>query len=509
LAAGRIGRRAVIAGATSQPTGPSLSCIPGAAARVPCRRRPIFPWLLLAAISLCHGCRTVPVISETTVEHAPSEFQLEVRGTRGPLSSREARAVLNKLKNEARDGDALARHLAIEQAVADSPLYTSNRVRILRDGEQTFPAMFAALHSAQRTIQLEYYIFEDTECAGEHLSDLLIAKQQQGVSVSVIYDAIGSLDTPRAFFIALKNAGVQLLEFHPINPLQAPSRFSLNARDHRKMLIVDGELGIVGGINMSHTYQTSGPTDHGGSSGSSGSKPKPEGAAPEYWRDTDLEIHGPAIAQLEELFLDHWRSQLDSTAGVGMYFPHVAPAGSEIVRIIGSVPSRAAARYYVTLLAALGSASASIRLTTGYFVPTRQERKALQAAARRGVDVQLMLPSQSDSKSALAVQHSTYGELLKAGVVIYEEDGAILHSKSLLVDDVWAALGSSNFDHRSVLFNDEVDAIVLGKDTGTALEQLFQDDMSHAHRVDARTWRHRSLVARATEIWWRLWQRLL
>jgi cardiolipin synthase len=146
---------------------------------------------LLGAISLCHGCRTVPVVPETAVDHAPSEFQLEVHGSRGPLSSREARAVLVQLKNEARDGDALARHLAIEQAVADSPLYTSNHVRILRDGEQTFPAMFAALHAAKRTIQLEYYIFEDVECAGEHLGDVLIAKQKQGVSVSVIYDAFG------------------------------------------------------------------------------------------------------------------------------------------------------------------------------------------------------------------------------------------------------------------------------------------------------------------------------
>lgn len=494
-------RRAVIPGAISQPTGRLPARLPRATAHVSSRRRPIVPWLLLAAIGLCHGCRTVPVVPDTTIEHAPSEFQLQVHSTHGPLRPREAREILTRLKSQTPDGDALARHLAIEQAVADSPLYTSNHVHVLRDGEQTFPAMFAALHAAKRTIQLEYYIFEDIECAGEHLSDVLLAKQQQGVSVSVIYDAVGSLDTPRTFFATLKNAGVRLLEFHPINPLQAPSRFSLNDRDHRKMLIVDGELGIVGGINMSHTYQTSALADHGGS--------KPKGAAPEYWRDTDLEIHGPAVAQLEELFLDHWRSQLDSTAGVGQYFAPIAAAGSEIVRIIGSAPSRAASRYYVTLLAALNSASATIRLTTGYFVPTRQERKALQAAARRGVDVQLMLPSHSDSPSSLAVQHSTYGELLKAGVVIYEEDGAILHSKSLLVDGVWAALGSSNFDHRSVLFNDEVDAIVLGTETGTALEHLFQDDMSHAHRVDLRTWRRRSLVERVTEIWWRLWQRLL
>jgi cardiolipin synthase A/B len=458
--------------------------------------------LLIALMSLFCGCRSVPVVSSQATDQAPSEFQMQVQSTHGPLTPRKARAVLAKLRAGAPDGDALARHLAIEQAVADSPLYTSNRVRILRDGEQTFPAMFAALHGAKRTIQLEYYIFEDVECAGEHLGELLISKRQQGVSVSIIYDAIGSLDTPRAFLDNLKEAGIRLLEFHPINPLRAPTRFSLNDRDHRKMMIIDGELGIIGGVNMSHMYQSAAL-----GVGSGGSESK--GAASEHWRDTDLEIYGPAVAELERLFLNHWASQVDSSTGVGQYYPHIDAHGSEIVRIIGSAPARSASRYYVTLLTAIEGARVSIRMTTGYFVPTRQEKKVLEAAARRGVDVRLMLPSLSDSRASLAVQHSAYGELLKAGVKIYQQDGGILHSKTVVVDGVWSALGSSNIDHRSVLFNDEVDAIVLGAETGAAIEQRFEDDLKAAHQTNIQTWRHRSFSERIREVWWRLWQRLL
>ncbi len=179
------------------------------------------------------------------------------------------------------------------------------------------------------------------------------------------------------------------------------------------------------------------------------------------------------------------------------------------MRIIGSAPERSASGYYVTLLSAMESARASIRMTTGYFVPTRQEKKVLETASRRGVDVRLMLPSLSDSGSSLAVQHSAYGELLKAGVKIYEQDSGILHSKTVVVDGVWSALGSSNVDHRSVLFNDEVDAIILGTETGAAIEQSFEDDLRAAHPIDIQTWRRRSFGERTREVWWGLWQRLL
>src|SRR5262249_22232269 len=156
---------------------------------------------------------------------------------------------LNRLAAQAPDAGALERHLALEQAVAESPLFAGNQVKILRDGAQTFPAMFAAIHAAQHYLYLEYYIFENVTCNGEQLGDLLISKAQSGVKVSLIYDGIGSIDTPSEFFTHLQEAGVQVVQFNPPNPLHSGGHFSLNDRDHRKMLVADGEVVIVGGVN--------------------------------------------------------------------------------------------------------------------------------------------------------------------------------------------------------------------------------------------------------------------
>jgi cardiolipin synthase len=460
----------------------------------------------LCLLALCAACRSVPTLP-APVEEQPSEFRLEVRNTNGSLSPQQARAVLKHIKESAPDGDSLARHLAVEQAVANSPLYTSNKVRMLRDGAETFPAMFAAIHAAQHHIHLEYFIFEDIECNGEHLGDLLIAQRQRGVEVAVIYDPVGSHSTPAAFFERLKAAGVKVFEFHPINPLKATGHYSMNDRDHRKMLIVDGTLAIIGGINMSHTYQSAAPS---GSALSGGSENKKSNDPDEqYWHDTDLEITGPVVAELERLFVSRWTKQAGEDLGDGQYFPKIGSQGSDVVRVIGSVPAHSHSRYYMTLLAAIESADQTIWITTAYFVPTREEREQLAEAARRGVDVRLMLPSKSDSPASLAVQHSTYGELLKAGVKIYEQEGAILHTKSVVVDHVWSAVGSSNFDHRSVLYNDEVDAVILGTPIGESIEKQFNADMAQAHPVSEETWHHRSVAERLEEQFWGLAERLL
>ncbi|HEY2677967.1 MAG TPA: phospholipase D-like domain-containing protein [Steroidobacteraceae bacterium] len=460
---------------------------------------------LLGLLALCAACRSVPTLPAPVAEQ-PSEFRLEVRNDSGSLSARQSRAVLTHIKESAPDGDSLARHLAAEQAVANSPLYTSNKVRLLRDGDETFPAMFAAIHAAQHHIHLEYFIFEDVECKGEHLGDLLIAQRQRGIEVAVIYDPVGSHATPASFFDRLKAGGIKVFEFHPINPLKAKGRYSLNDRDHRKLLVVDGSHAIIGGINMSHTYQSESPSGSSPSAGSGKNKGDPN---EQYWHDTDLEITGPVVAELERLFLSRWAQQNVDDLGDGKYFPHVDAQGKDVVRIIGSVPAHSHSRYYMTLLAAIESADQTIWITTAYFVPTREEREQLADAARRGVDVRLMLPSKSDSKASLAVQHSTYGSLLKAGVKIYEQEDAILHSKTVVVDHVWSSVGSSNFDHRSVLYNDEVDAVVLGTAMGQILETQFNTDMQHAHSVSMDAWHHRSMGERFDEQFWGLAERLL
>jgi cardiolipin synthase len=457
--------------------------------------------ILTGAVAL-GGCAHVPVVDERLLVSASAGSQIKVNGARGPLSARQSKAVLNRLAAQAPDAGALERHLAVEQAIAESPLFTGNQVRILRDGEETFPAMFAAIRASQRYIYLEYYIFEDVSSEGQSLSDLLIEKARAGVHVNVIYDGIGSFTTPADFLDKLRDAGVQLIEFNPPNPLRHHS--SLNSRDHRKLLIADGSLVILGGVNLSSTYQSA-PAAKAGEAAASNQQGEPQAV----WHDIDVEIRGPVVAELERLFQEHWREQVGTPLEADARSELPAAQGNEVVRILGSSPVRLKSRYYVTVISAIRNAESSVWITGAYFVPTHQEKEGLIAAARRGVDVRLLLPAHSDSGPALAVQHAHYAELMRAGVKIYERNDGILHSKTMVIDQVWSIVGSSNFDQRSVLFNDEVDAVVLGKATGERLANDFMADLQHAQAIDPEQWRHRSTLERLRENFWRLWEQLL
>ncbi|HWY61368.1 MAG TPA: phospholipase D-like domain-containing protein [Rhizomicrobium sp.] len=436
-----------------------------------------------AVCAFLAGCAAVPKVNDTP----PSQATPQIVGARGPLTAEQSKALLDRIAPLPGDEGLLKRHLAIEEAVAETPLVAGNRTRLLVDGAETFAAMFAAIKGAKTTLNLEYYIFEDIEADGEHLGDLLVAKEQAGVAVNIIYDSYGSSATPPDFFRRLKEAGIQIVDFNPVNPLNP---ISLNNRDHRKMLVADGAKAIVGGINLSTTYQSSGPGKSGGVEN------KPE----QHWRDTDLEIDGPAVAQLQTLFLEHWSQQKGAPLDAGKYFPAVPAMGSDVVRIVGSTPDKETPRFYVTLLSAIRNAEKNVWLSAAYFVPTDQEEEDLIGAARRGVDVRLLLPSDSDSKMALAIGRSHYGYLLEAGAKIYEIQGEVLHSKTASIDGVWTAVGSSNFDPRSVIFNDENDALVLGSATAQAFQGMFDNDIAKTKQIDQAAWRRRPLSERFLEL---------
>lgn len=451
----------------------------------------------LAALATALNACAVPNVNGVTAAQAPESQPLV--GAHGPLSAARSKEILDALKRQSPNSDILDRHLAIEQAVTGAPLIAGNRTTVLHDGDETFAAMFNAIRGAQNTINLEFYTFEDVESGGEHLGALLVAKRAQGVAVNILYDSYGSMDTPPEFLKSLRAAGCLVLEYNPIDPLKARGPYLPNDRDHRKILIVDGLMAFVGGVNLYTGYQMHPHSELVGSGGNTSV----------FWHDTDLEIDGPAVAALQQLFVQHWMDQGGPPLDQSTFFPPLQRQGNEVLHVLGSTPSQPVPAYYATILSAITNAEQRIWLTTAYFVPTDDELDDLESAARRGVDVRLMLPSQSDSPSAFDVGRSHYDDLLEAGVKIYEIQNEVLHSKTAVIDGVWSVIGSSNFDHRSVLFNDEVDVIVLGRATTTQLETEFQADEAKSRAIDATTWSQRSLGERIRELFARLWQSML
>jgi cardiolipin synthase len=442
------------------------------------------------------GCNTLPTIVPDMADNRP----VVLENARGPLSPQQSKAIIEQLKAKGGETSIFDRHLALEQSIAGSPLVVGNRVTLLSDGPATYRTMFKAIAAARNHIHLETYIFDDDE-VGNRFVDALIEKQRQGVQVAVIYDSYGSIESPNDFFKRLKDGGVTVLEFNPVNPLKAKTGWQVTQRDHRKLLIVDGQVAFAGGINISGVYST-------GSFGF-GSKPMKDGSR-RPWRDTHLQIEGPVVAEFQKLFLDTWQKQKGDKLDDRGFFPKIEPKGKEVIRAIGSSPAdHDYSLIYVTLISAIRSAETTVYLTNAYFVPDPQLREALKDAAQRGVDVRLILPSTTDFELVRAAGRSYYGDLLRAGVKIYERKGALLHAKTALIDGVWSTVGSTNLDWRSFLHNDELNAVILGSDFGEQLQRMFESDLAQSEPITLDKWKARPLEERMKEITAKMWIYLL
>ncbi len=453
-----------------------------------------FALLLLCALGA--GCATLPDTTALIERHAGQSARFE--NASGPLSARRSAAVLAGLKARSGDIDILDKQIALEQSIVGSPLMMGNKVTLLQDGAATYAAMFAAIRAARDHINIESYIIEDDDI-GRQFAALLLEQQNRGIQVNLIYDSIGGIGTPRAFFDRLSESGVAVLEFNPVNPLEARKSWLLNNRDHRKLLVVDGERAFLGGINISSVY-------------SSGSAFRRGPGEPDHtlaWRDTHLQLEGPVVGELQKLFLQTWEKQHGPPLAPKVYLPELKAAGRDIVRAIGSTPDDPFSLIYLTLISAIGNAEKEVYLTNAYFVPDPQLLQALGAAAARGVDVRLILPSKSDSDLVFHAGRSHYSSLLEAGVHIYERTGALLHSKTAVIDGVWATVGSTNLDWRSFLDNDEINAVIIGTDFGAKMQAMFAADLAASAAIDPEKWRHRPLALRIREMFARLWARLL
>ncbi len=421
---------------------------------------------------------------------------VQLDGAQGPLTAIQSKAILARLKSNGADTNIFARHLALEAEIAGSPLVVGNKVELLVDGPTTYKSMFAAIKNARNHVNLETYIIEDDEI-GRRFAKLLIRKQRSGVQVNLIYDSVGALNTPKEFFKPLKESGVNVLEFNPINPLNSRKDWQFNRRDHRKLLVVDGQIAFVGGLNISGVY----------SSGSFGRAKTTKGNP--LWRDTHLRMAGPVVSEFQKLFMETWSQQNGGPMALKNYFPVLTNKGSAVVRAIGSSPEEPYSQIYATLLSVISSAETHIFLTNAYFVPDPQLLAALKEAVQRGVDVKLLLPEKIDSALVYYASRSYYDELLSAGVKIYERQDALLHSKTALIDGVWSTVGSTNLDWRSFVNNQEINAVVLGQNFGAQMQALFEKDLRSSKLVRLDVWKKRSIGSLIKERAARLWARWL
>lgn len=455
----------------------------------------------LLAVFLClfAGCASVPDTQFLKRRYTSAAVKFE--SAWGPLSAKQSAALMDSLKRRSGSLDLLDRQIQLEQVIVGEALVLGNRVTLLQDGPATYRAMFEAIEHAKETINVESYIIGNDEI-GRKFADALLAKQAAGVQVNVIYDGIGAFSTPKSFFDRLRRGGVRVVEFNPFSLRSLRAVLSVNHRDHRKLMIIDGQTAFLGGINIDSVY-------------SSGSTSAPKHRMTKRailrggWRDTDIEVEGPVVAQFQKLFLQTWQTQHGPPLAERIYFPQVPPKGNAIVRAIGSTPDDAYNAIYLTFVAAITNAQKQIYITNAYFVPDPQLVRALLDAVKRGVDVRIILPSTSDSRSAAYAARSHYAELLEGGVRIYERRWALLHAKTAVVDGVWSCVGSSNLDWRSAVDNDEINAVILGPDFANQMLAAYRLDEAESDEVHLSTWKTRRPAERIKEWFFRLCGRLL
>jgi len=446
----------------------------------------LFFFLFISILSLINGCATLPRVSEKIDAVPTAQEPRQIVSAKGLVSPEKSKAIMERLTQSVNPTDILERHTAVVESVTESPLTKGNKVTLLIDGPATYAAMFEAIRSAKNHINLETFILEDDEI-GKKFTDLLLRKQAEGIQVNIIYDSMGSFTTSESFFQSLRDKGIRVVEFNPVSPLKGHMKWLMINPDHRKILIVDGKVAISGGINISKVY----------SGGLSGSKKVKGEQLP--WRDTDVQIEGPAVAEFQKLFLDTWSKQEGPKLSEPNYYPKMKEDGNALVRVVGSTPGSDNRITFIVYVTAITFAEHSIHLTNAYFVPDKQILKAFADAAMRGVDVKIILPATTDSQLVLNAARHNYSELLKAGVKIYERRSVVLHAKTAVIDGVWSTVGSTNLDYWSLLSDDEVNTVVLSREFAVEMERMFASDLAQSDQIQCDKWGERSLLQKIKE----------
>ena len=356
-----------------------------------------------------------------------------------------------------------------------SPLTANNDVKLLINGEDKFPVLVKALLNAKNHIHLEYYIYEN-DITGNEIAEILIKKAKEGVEVRFMYDDFGSHGLGKSFIQRLKRAGIQTAPFYKIKWYALASR--INYRNHRKIIIIDGKVSFVGGINMSDKYRNDLETKNR-----------------LYWRDTHLMITGQATAYLQYLFVCDWNFCSNTKLAYSeVYFPDTSQQEiieNDVVQIAASGPDSAQPLIFYSLLEAISCAKKSIYITSPYFIPGESLMDALIIAIQSGLDVKVLIPGISDSKMVNTAASAYYTELLQYGAKIYKYNKGFVHAKTMVIDNDLSIIGSANMDYRSFDLNFEVNAMVYSKNIANQLTVAFEDDLKVSEQIDKDSWINR------------------
>lgn len=372
------------------------------------------------------------------------------------------------------DDPAFARTL---EAHLDAPVVPGNRIDVLLNGDEMFPAQLAAIRSAHSTISYEQYYWEDGDVTTAFV-DAFSERCRAGVAVHILLDGFGALAMSSESLDRLREAGCAVAFFRP---LRIPFSLSVNHRNHRRALVVDGRLGFTGGVGLSDKW-------------------KGNGRVRGRWRDTGVRLTGPAVRYLQGAFIDKWLEATGVLLGGDAYFPRLERVGDVAAQVVASAPARGDFAAYSALLLAIAGARHAILITNPYFVPDSPMTRALLGAVARGVRVAVLLPGPIDINVVRRVSRRALGPLLRAGVEVYEYEVGLLHAKTMVVDGLWSTVGTTNLDPRSLRLNSELNIVTYDATIAARLEHDFADDVRHSRRLDYARWRSRPLWQRLLEL---------
>ena len=362
-------------------------------------------------------------------------------------------------------------------AYTGNAVVSGNRVEVLLNGDQIFPAKIAAIRAARKSITYAQYVFEEGQPASD-TAQALAERCRAGVPVHVLLDAVGALAMPTQYLDWMTEAGCKVVFYHPLNPW---SLDRVNERNHRRILVVDGTVGFTGGSGTSGKWSGNGREDG-------------------YWRDTDVRVEGPVVEQLQGAFVESWLEATGVALGGPAYFPRPIPVkGGVDAHVVRSSPAGGSAAMYTMFLLAMASARRSIYITNPYFVPDEKMVETLIQARQRGVRVVLLLPGAIDHNLVRQASRGGFGRLLKEGVEIHEYKPALLHAKTMVIDSMWSTVGSTNLDRRSFALNEELNLVIYDAGVAKRLEEVFEKDLSESTRVTYQRWANRGIVNRVLE----------